>query len=468
MSEETQTEIANSPDGVVLPNAKAGGIGWLVNYAIYDGSVDLKEFVNLLWLGDSGRLSDAEDGLAENFQPGNTDYDESNGRFRANYRSFVPLPRHGGSAFSQAVKALETKAQRVVYDDPDDPANISNNKERMRLKKDGRYGYQVQWNIIPLRKNREYALERSRRGYIDGQSGIQVFSETLYRIKTNFPDAGFTRHWMNNYVGHVWEGAAAPSTQQLRNTVIVEPMLAESLPADGRFMRQAQERLRDAFVASSTCIDDDKLRKLVRGMITQQMGGILPHASSGGVYFVLDREQTRLSNLSRLQEVVAMFAASANQNRTAMWADEEIPWWDADRTASEGETPVGANYTSGMRTLTYGSSAKELEDIRKMYVSSLQNAQSKYYQLVHDMLRKGEIDEELLMSRKEQALAALRKAQRDMGAETVEAATAQYTEVVTGLTDRLSSMWSVNDRETQEEQKQQRARIDNLLSLRLL
>ena len=163
-----------------------------------------------------------------------------------------------------------------------------------------------------------------------------------------------------------------------------------------------------------------------------------------------------------------MFAASANEIRTAMWANDEIPWWDADRTASEGETPVGANYTSGMRTLTYGSSAKELEDIRKMYVSSLQNAQSKYYQLVHEMLRKGEIDEELLMSRKEQALAALRKAQRDMGAETVEAATAQYTEVVTGLTDRLSSMWSVNDRETQEEQKQQRARIDNLLSLRLL
>ena len=461
MSEETQPEIANSPDGVVLPNAQAGGTGWLVNYAIYDGSIDLKEFVDLLWRG-----SENYDEGMETFQPGNIDRDESNGLFRAEYRRFVPLPRHGGSAFSQAVKALETKAQRVVYDEPDGP--LSNNKEKMRLKKDGKYGYLVQWNIIPLRKNREYALERSRRGYIDGQSGIQVFSETLYRIKTNFPDAGFTRHWMQEYVAHVWEGAAAPSTHELRNTVIVEPMLAESLPADGRFMRQAQERLRDAFVVSSTCIDDDKLRKLVRGMITQRMGGILPHASSGGVYFVLDRGQTRLSNLNRLQEVVAMFAASANQIRTAMWADEEIPWWDADRTASEGETPVGANYTSGMRTLTYGSSAKELEDIRKMYVSSLQNAQSKYYQLVHEMLRKGEIDEELLMSRKEQALAALRKAQNDMGAETVEAATAQYTEVVTGLTDRLSSMWSANDRETQEEQKRVKARIDDLLSLRLL
>jgi len=463
MSEETQTDIANSPDGVVLPNAKAGGIGWLVNYAIYDGSVDLKEFVNLLWLGSGHSSEDCE-----TFQPGNIDRDATNGLFRAEYRRFVPLPRHGGSAFSQAVKALETKAQRVVYDDPDDADNISNNQERMRLKKDGRYGYLVQWNIIPLRKNREYALERSRRGYIDGQSGIQVFSETLYRIKTHFPDAGFTRHWMQNYVAHVWDGMAAPSENDLRNAVIIEPMLAESLPADGRFMRQAQERLRAAFVTSSTCIDDDKLRKLVRGLITRNMGGILPHASSGGVYFILDREQTRLSNLNRLQEVVAMFAASANQIRTAMWADQDIPWWDADRTMSEGETPIGANYTSGMRTLTYGSSAKELEDIREMYVSSLQNAQSKYYQLVHEMLRKGEIDEELLMSRKEQALEALRKARRDMGAETVEAATAQYTEVVSGLTDRLSNMWSAHDRDTQEEQKQVRTRIDSLLSLRLL
>lgn len=461
MSNETQTDIANSSDGVVLPNTKVGGIGWLVNYAIYDGSVDLKQFVQLLWHG-SGH---AEEGM-EIFQPGNIDRDRANGLFRANYRWSVPLPRHGGSAFSQAVKALETKAQRVVYDDPDD--SLTNNKEKMRLKKDGRYGYLVQWNIIPLRKNREYALERSRRGYIDGQSGIQVFSETLYRIRTKFPDSGFTRHWMQNYAAHVWEGTAAPSPAELRNTVFVEPMLAESLPADGRFMRQAQERLRDAFVASSICIDDDKLRKLVRGHITQRMGGILPHASSGGVYFVLDRNQVRLEQLSRLQEVVAQFAASANEIRTAMWADQETPWWEVDQQNSERETPVGANYISGMRTLTYGSSTKELEDIRKMYVSTLQNAQSKYYQLVHEMLRKGEINEELLMSRKEQALAALRKAQNDMGAETVEAATTQYTEVVTGLTDRLSNMWSANDRENQKEQKQVKARIDNLLSLRLL
>ena len=53
-------------------------------------------------------------------------------------------------------------------------------------------GIRFNGTLSPLRKNREYALERSRRGYIDGQSGIQVFSETLYRIKTKFPDAGFT------------------------------------------------------------------------------------------------------------------------------------------------------------------------------------------------------------------------------------------------------------------------------------
>ena len=174
----------------------------------------------------------------------------------------------------------------------------------MRLKKEGLW-YQVQWNIIPLRKNREYALERSRRGYIDGQSGIQVFSETLYRIKTKFPDAGFTRHWMQEYVAHVWDGAAAPSTHQLRDTVIVEPMLAESLPADGRFMRQAQERLRDAFVASSTCIDDDKLRKLVRGMITQRMVVFYPTLV---VVTLCPRPRTNTPKQLEPTEVVAMFA----------------------------------------------------------------------------------------------------------------------------------------------------------------
>ena len=74
------------------------------------------------------------------------------------------------------------------------------------------------------------------------------------------------------------------------------------------------------------------------------MGGILPHASSGGVYFVLDREQTRLSNLNRLQEVVAMFAASANQIRTAMWADEAILWWDADRMPQKEKLQLSKLY----------------------------------------------------------------------------------------------------------------------------
>ena len=48
---------------------------------------------------------------------------------------------------------------------------------------------------------------------------------------------------------------------------------------------------------------------------------------------------------------------------------------------------IVAHYESGFRTLAYGSSPKQLEDIKKMYISNMQSAQAKYYQLVHKMLQ---------------------------------------------------------------------------------
>ena len=49
MSNETQTENANSPEGVVLANQNLPGLGFLVNYAIFDGSIDLKEFIQSVY-----------------------------------------------------------------------------------------------------------------------------------------------------------------------------------------------------------------------------------------------------------------------------------------------------------------------------------------------------------------------------------------------------------------------------------
>ena len=91
-----------TPWRVVLPNA-AGGIGWLVNYAIYDGSVDLKELRTSFGLV-TGRLSDAEDGLTENFQP-ETQTAMKATDVRANYRSLSPTSTWW-ECFPQAVKAL--------------------------------------------------------------------------------------------------------------------------------------------------------------------------------------------------------------------------------------------------------------------------------------------------------------------------------------------------------------------------
>ena len=42
------------------------------------------------------------------------------------------------------------------------------------------------------------------------------------------------------------------------------------------------------------------------------MGGILPHASSGGVYFIYDKEKQYASMLNRLNEIIEHFALMAN------------------------------------------------------------------------------------------------------------------------------------------------------------
>ena len=457
MSNETQIEDANSQEGVVLANQNLPGLGFLVNYAIYDGAVTLGTLVEQVYA------------MAPIDEKGDEElYGENNERaaiFRSQYQSLIPSPRHGGSAFSLAVRALTTKAKRVVYDDPENP--ISNNKEKLRVQRNGEYGYTVQWEVTPLRRNKEYALTRVRRGYIDGQPRVQVVSDTLYRIRKAFPNSSFTREWMRDYENHVWGESSHPSIENLRKCVIIEPMKAESLPNDGRFMRQAQERLRDAFVSASMCIDDDKMRKSVRGTITR-LGGILPHASSGGVYFVYDEHKTRLPVLNSLSTVIDAFAQTANtHDRDAMWVDRAIPWWTAADAQTLSEIPISAHYTSGMRSLTYGSSKKQIADIQKMYISTMQSAQAKYYQLVRQMLQDGEIDEELLNTKKAEVIKTLEKAEKDLGAETVDLATERYQEVVTGLTSRFQDIWTPDERASQEEKKRIDARIDSLLLMRL-
>lgn len=456
MTDENSEQIdADSQEGVVFANSKMPALGWLVNYAIYDGSVPLTDFVNGLYRHG---YSENDEGYGVN--------KEQSAHFRSMVRQFVPRPRHGGSAFAHAVRSLQTKAQRVVYDDPENP--LSNNKEKMRVRPGERYGYTVQWTIITIRKNREYALQRVRRGYVEGQSRQQVAMETPYRVRIDSQNTNtFTRKWLNNLLAHIWDGEAAPNTSELRNTVFVEPMEDSALPEDGRFMRQAQERLRNAYVNASTCIDDDSIRKMARESLCR-MGGILPHASSGGVYFIHDPQKTREVLLNNLSTVIEHFAEVANQrNRDAMWVERAVPWWETITEDQEEEVPITAHYESGMRTLTYGSSAKQLDDIKKMYISTMQNAQAKYYGLVHKMLRDGVIDEEVLATKKAEAMNALKKTEKDLGKETVEAATAQYEEVVVGLTSRFNDIWTPDERASEEEQKRIDDRIHNLLSLRL-
>ena len=83
------------------------------------------------------------------------------------------------------------------------------------------------------------------------------------------------------------------------------------------------------------------------------------------------------------------------------------------------------------------------------------------------MLQEGEIDEEVLATKKAEALATLTKASNDLGPDTVEAATKAYEEVVEGLTSRFQDMWTPEERVSEQEKQRLDDRIQDLLSLRL-
>ena len=93
--EISEQNDANSDDGVVFANTTLPALGWFVNYAIYDGKIDLRTFVSTLY-----EQQDLAGIFGEN--------KEETATFSSAYRRFIPVPRHGGGAFAHAVRALQT------------------------------------------------------------------------------------------------------------------------------------------------------------------------------------------------------------------------------------------------------------------------------------------------------------------------------------------------------------------------
>ena len=429
MSESHENVNPTEEGGVVLSNPDLAGLGWLISYCVYDGSVSLEELRKSL-------VAEASD------------------EQKALYKRTVPEPRRGGSAFSRAVKALETKQQLIVHDDPDAP--LTNNKEKMRVKSGGAYGYRVQWNIVTLRRNVEYVLKRTRRGYVEGQPRVQVVEEPLYRIRVSYPSRKFARQWRTQFVNFVWgiDNATRPSEAELRQCVVVEPMQEGSMPNNARFMRLAQERLRDAFVQASTSIDDDLMRAYVRTVVTNRWNGVLSSGSSGASYFVHDPSKTLRDNIEALSDVLAKFAELGNgTNQEAMWVETLRPWW---QTNEEGEVSGSwenvptARYRSTLTSLVYGSSQAQMRDIRNSFISGLQKSQQNYYQAVRKMLQEGEVDLDVIKSLRKQVEGDFSTAVKVVGKESMEEALSGYSSYVPYLADRLSQVLSPQDEEREE------------------
>ncbi len=429
MSEEAHENVNPTEDGgVVLSNPDIQGLGWLIGYCIYDGSVPYQELVGAI---SSGKQADET----------------------ALYRSVTPLPRKGGSAFSRAVKSLETKQMMMVHDNPDLP--LTNNKERMRIKVGGEYGYKVQWNIVTIRRNIEYALKRTRRGYVEGQPRVQVVEEPLYRVRVNFPSRKFPREWRHALVQSVWGRgdvtAVNPSTTELRKCVVVEPMAEGSMPNSARFMRLAQERLRDAFVQACTSVDDDLMRTFVRNQVVR-WGGVLSSGSSGASYFVHDPDKKLRDRISGLASVIDTFADRGNDDMRAMWVQMNSPWWSNTEQSDESlweQVPV-ASYRSTMTNLVYGSSEAQLRDIRRSYISGLQKAQQTYYQAVRKMVQDGTVDRERINELRKAVADEFSSAANVVGKEAMQEAVAGFNEYVPYLADRLTMVMSPEEEEREE------------------
>jgi len=415
------TDETNEPPagGVVLSNPRLPSLGHLVNFAIYDGVV---EYQTLL------------------------DQVATNAEERTSWRTVLPTPRCGGGAFSHAVRALQTKRVMAVHENPDKV--LSGNPEGLRLSSGGAYGFHVQWNIIALRRNHEYALRRTCRGFLDGQPREQVREETLYRVRINYPTKKFPRQWGDSFMESVW-GTGSVDVEALRRCVIVEPMQEGSLPHSARFMRTAQERLREAFVQACTCVDDDRLRMVVRNHV-KGAGGILSNGSSGGSYFVYDPDKTRLNSLENVATLVETFdTLTRESNSEAYWTDQVRPWWHTTEIDSLElwELIPEARRVSSVNILGYGSSEAQLQDIRNSFTATLQQVQATYYRKVREMIEHNDVDLDELRTLRQEVTSEFQRAKDVVGEETVKAALSNYSEYVPHLVDRLSVVMSPEDRE---------------------
>ena len=135
--EVSEQNDANSDDGVVFANTNLPALGWFVNMLSMMARLTCDLCINSSRATRFSRDFWREQGEAATFSSA--------------YRRFIPVPRHGGVHCSRR-SCITDEGWQVVYDDPENP--LTNNKGKMRVRKNGNYGYMVQWNIVPLRKNK--------------------------------------------------------------------------------------------------------------------------------------------------------------------------------------------------------------------------------------------------------------------------------------------------------------------------
>ena len=176
---------------------------------------------------------------------------------------------------------------------------------------------------------------------------------------------------------------------------------------------------------------------------------MLSSGSSGGSYFILDREKKLLSNLQMIQRMVEKFAELSEEGAVP-WAESRIPWWHTSELeeAEDVEVPT-ATYTSFVSIMAYGSSEEHMKDIRNSFVSNLQKKQRLFYETLRKMVQNDDMDIEELRKLRKDVVAELKGASDVVGKEHVAKAVEVYSDFGSSMADRLSTVLAPEEREQQ-------------------
>jgi len=401
-------------EGYVSNEAEVPCLGHLGFFAVFKGTVNYPQLV-----------TKARE-LGMNLSGMSTDETWADNAFGDNrWADYIPAPRRGSRAFSYAVKALEYKVGWV------ENSNWENGR--------GENLAELTYKVEMIQNSREYKLVRHWRGFNVQSQQWDTQNEPLFRLKYIRPSRGSSlATWTSRYVRHAWgalnEHEAVPVESDLADMVEVTPYDASVL-VDADLLARVTRNLVRALRVECTTVDQDGLRRVIRGAI-QNHDGIQFGGSSGGVYYIPDsmRDQSYLERLLPFSLLINWFG---DMNTP------EVEESSLRRDADGNIIPYYAPQTT-FRLLGYVDSPRQMEYLRADIAREIGANVNAYYDELLKVV--SETDVEDLPREVDRLFAERRKLEQKLGnmrsivGSGVKAGLSPMGDVASGIDARLSAI----------------------------